>query len=203
MKTKRFIYTIIPLVLCAAFAACSAEDGADGATGLQGPQGEQGPPGADGRDGQDGIDGQDGTANVFSSGWFEIDTWDTDLSNFKFHRIPDLILTEFQRENNVILVYRRYQPVPTITTIDLLPFYELNATSGGIELAIQSKISGNGLFLQVQSFGRALADEEFLGPDTQFRYIIIEPDPTSDKNATPNFSKMSYEEVIAHLGLHP
>lgn len=193
MRTKRFVFTIIPLALCALLNACSAEDGADGATG---PQGEQGLPGADGQN------GQDGTANVFSSGWFEIDTWDTDLADFKFHRIPNLNLTEFQIENDLILVYRRYRPTPTLTQVAILPV-AVNSASGDLELSLTNRVQGNGLFIQIQAFGRNVAGNEYLPPETQFRYIIIEPDPTSDKNNTPNFFKMSYEEVIAYLGLHP
>lgn len=211
MKTKNFIFWTITMVMFSVLIACSAEDGdtgpqgPQGEQGLQGPQGEQGdigPAGTDGVDGVDGADGIDANSTVISSGWFEINTWDTDLTDFKFHRIPDLILTEFQRENTVVLVYRRYQPVPTITTIDLLPLYMLG-TSGNIELVAQNKISGNGLFIQIQSFGRSVVNDEYLGPETQFRYMIIEPASTSDKKYSRDFSKMSYEEVVDYLGLKP
>ena len=214
MKTKHFIFIIIPLALCTVLFGCSAEDGETGPQGPQGeqgvagPPGEQGPAGADGADGTDGTDGADGTdgidanSTVISSGWFEIDTWDTDLTDFKFHRIPDLILTEFQIENDVFLVYRRYQPSPSFVAIELLPFYLLDV-NGDIELAIQNRISGNGLFIQIQSYGRAVANEEYLGPETQFRYMIIEPASTSDKKNSRDFSKMSYQEVVDYLGLKP
>ncbi|MEM9650013.1 MAG: hypothetical protein AAF969_16160 [Bacteroidota bacterium] len=203
MKTCSYFIKISLLLIVVFLMACSAEDGAVGPQGPQGPQGEQGIQGPVGNDGTDGIDGIDANSTVISSGWFEINTWDTDLSNFKFQRIPDLILTEFQKENSVILVYRRYQLVPTFNTIDLLPFYELDVANGSIGLAIQSKVSGNGLFLQVQSFGRALVDEEFLGPETQFRYMVIEPASTADKSNIPDYSKMTYEEVIELLGINP
>ncbi len=208
MKTKHFIFMVIPLALCALLAGCSAEDGDTGLQGPQGlqgeqgevgPQGEQGPAGADGADGADGIDAN---STVISSGWFEIGTWDTDLSNFKFHRIPDLILTQFEMENHLFLVYRRYQPSPAITTIDLLPLYELD-TNGDIELAVQNKISGNGLFLQIESFGRSVTNNEYLGPETQFRYMIVEPATTSDKRNSIDFSKMSYQEVVEYFGINP
>ena len=203
MKTSHFLFKLIPCVVCLVLLSCSGEDGEQGIQGPQGEQGIQGPQGEQGEPGVDGADGQDTNSTVISSGWFEINTWDTDLSNFKFHRIPDLILTEFQRENSVILVYRRYQLVPTFTTIDLLPFYELDATNGSIGLAIQSKVSGNGLFLQIQAFGRAVTNEEFLGPETQFRYMIIDPASTDDKRYNVDFTKMSYQEVVDHLGLKP
>ncbi len=199
MKTRNGISRMMSLFLWVLLMACSAEDGAVGPAGPQGPQGEQGIPGTDGQDGQDGADGQDGTANVFSSGWFEIDPWDTDIPDFKFHRIPGLILSEFQIENNLILIYRRYQPIPTFTSVTLLPLAEYNS-SGTLELLLTSRVQGNGLFIQIESYGRNVTNDEYLGPETQFRYIIIEPDPTSDKRPI-NFSKMQYDEVIKYLGL--
>ncbi len=214
MKWQFFSMKLATALLVVLTLACSAEDGEDGAIGPQGPQGEQGsagsqgeqgeqgPPGADGQDGQDGADGQDGTdgnANVISSGWFEIDTWNTDLPDFKFHRIPDLILTEFQRENDLILVYRRYQPTPAFTQIALLPVTVYDA-SGAPELSLTSPIQGNGLFIQIQAFDRNVTSEEYLPPETQFRYIIIPADDTTSKHAK-DFSKMNYEEVMDHFGI--
>ncbi|MDC6367244.1 MULTISPECIES: collagen-like protein [Flavobacteriaceae] len=202
--------TLKLMLMCAMslLLACSAEDGQDGAIGPQGEQGEQGPTGPQGEqgpagaDGQDGVDGIDANSTVISSGWFEINTWDTDLSNFKFHRIPDLILTDFEIENHVFLVYRRYQPSPALTTIELLPLYLLSNT-GSMELTIQNRISGNGLFIQVQSYGRNVEAEEYLGPETQFRYMIVGPASTSDKNSGIDLTKMSYKEVVEYLGINP
>ncbi|MEM7381622.1 MAG: collagen-like protein [Bacteroidota bacterium] len=205
MKNYTQFRMICLLALVAFIFGCSAEDGSDGTTGPQGEQGiqgEQGPPGEQGPAGTDGADGIDANSTVISSGWFEIDTWDTDISNFKFHRIPDLILTDFQIENNVFLVYRRYQQSPSFFTVDLLPLYQLDV-NGDIELSIQQLLSGNGMFLQIESFGRAVASEEYLGPDTQFRYMIIEPASTSDKKKNVDFSKMSYQEVVEYLGINP
>lgn len=206
MKKYTLFRTICLLALATLIFGCSAEDGEDGAIGPQGEQGiqgEQGPPGEQGPVGADGADGIDANSTVISSGWFEIDTWETDLSNFKFHRIPDLILTDFQIENNVFLVYRRYQQSPSFFTVDLLPFYQLDVANGDIELAIQQLLSGNGMFLQIQAFGRAVASEEYLGPDTQFRYMIIEPGSTSDKKKSVDYSKMTYNEVVEYLGINP
>ncbi|WP_435622578.1 hypothetical protein [Flagellimonas sp.] len=205
MKAKAILLIVIPLVLCSSLVGCSAEDGETGPQGPQGEQGlqgEQGPQGQPGVDGTDGADGQDANSTVISSGWFEIDTWDTDLADFKFHRIPDLILSELERENNVFLIYRRYQPNPSITRIDLLPLYVLDI-NGSIELAIRNRISGNGLFLQIESYGRSVASDEYLGPETLFRYIIIAPPSTDDKRNPMNYAKMSYEEVIEYLGIDP
>ena len=202
MKTSSMGLKMIGIVLFGLLVACSAEDGAVGPQGPQGEQGLQGPQGEQGPAGADGADGIDANSTVISSGWFEINTWDTDLSDFKFHRIPDLILTEFEIENSVFLVYRRYQSTPTFTAINLLPLYVLDV-NGDIELAVQNRISGNGLFLQIQAYGRSVASEEYLGPETQFRYMIVEPASTSDKNGRIDFTKMSYEEVVEHLGIDP
>lgn len=211
MKTRNSFSKIMSFLFLTLLVACSAEDGEVGPQGPQGPQGEQGPVGSQGEQGlqgeqgptgADGADGIDANSTVISSGWFEINTWDTDLPDLKFHRIPDLILTEFEIENRVFLVYRRYHPSPAITTIELLPLYELSA-SGDIELAIQNRISGNGLFLQIQSFGRSVTNEEYLGPETQFRYMIVEPASTSDKKNSVDFSKMSYQEVVEYFGINP
>ncbi|WP_208103867.1 collagen-like protein [Flagellimonas ochracea] len=202
MKTQSHILIMVAVMFLTLLVSCSAEDGAVGPAGPEGPQGEQGTTGPQGEQGPAGTDGQDANSTVISSGWFEINTWDTDLSNFKFQRIPDLILSEFQIENDVILVYRRYQTSPTFTSIDLLPLFQLDI-NGAAELAIQNRISGNGIFIQIEAFGRAVANEEYLGPETQFRYMIIEPASTSDKKTVKDFSKMSYQEVVDYLGLKP
>lgn len=210
----------IKAVGCALFlllAACSAEDGVDGAIGPEGPQGEQGvqgaqgpqgeqgetgPQGEQGEQGPPGEDGTDANSTVISSGWFEINPWDNDLPDFKFHRIPDLTLSETQIENDLILVYRRYQPTPVLTQIAVLPIVEYNF-SGEPELSLTNRVQGNGLYIQVQAFGRNVANDEYLGPETQFRYIIIEPASTADKTGSVDFSKMRYEEVVDYLGLKP
>ncbi|WP_420601747.1 hypothetical protein [Flagellimonas sp.] len=200
MKTVRFSFWVIPfIIMFTILSSCSAEDGAVGPAGPQGPQGEQGVPGTDG---QDGVDGQDANSSVISSGWFQIDTWTTNLPDFKFVRIPDLILTESQIENNVFLMYRRHQPFPTSTIIELLPLVQHDG-SGAIELLYKSPIQGNGLFIQIESFGRNVSDNEYLGPETQFRYMIIEPPSTADKRNIVDFSKMSYQEIVEHLGINP
>lgn len=205
MKWQIFSTKWVGSLLVMLAIACSAEDGEDGVIGPQGPQGEQGaagPQGAQGEQGPpgaDGQDGQDGTTNVVSSGWFEIDTWDNDLPDFKFHRIPDLTLSETQIENDLILVYRRYNPAPTLTQVALLPITEYDFT-GETVLSLTNRVQGTGLVVQVQAFGRNVASDEYLGPETQFRYFIIPVDATTSKYA-PDFSKMSFEEVLDYFGL--
>ena len=183
--------------------SCSAEDCEDGAIGPQGPQGEQGPVGADGQDGQNGTDGQDGAdgiPNIISSGWFGIDTWDTDTPRSKVHKIPNLEFTDSQLESDLILVYRRYRPNAEILYINTLPIIEHLATSGSLIRKTQSDIFLNELYIQIFGFGFDIRNNEYLPPETQFRYIIIPAEVTTSKNA-PDFSKMNYQEVMDHFGL--
>lgn len=207
MRTMSSNLKVVAVIFLGILVACSAEDGQDGAIGPQGPQGEQGPQGPQGdqgppgSDGQDGTDGVDGNANLISSGWLEIDTWTTDLPDFKFIRLPDLTLTEFQIENDLILVYRRYQPSPSLLQVELLPVTRYD-TGGRVELSITSRIQGNGLHLQIEAIGRDVTADEYLPPETQFRYIIIPADGSSSKNRV-NYFKMSYQEVVAYLNLKP
>lgn len=210
MKAKILLAWLVAFSLGTLMVSCSAEDGDIGPPGPQGeqgppgPQGEQGPPGSDGQDGvngQDGADGQDGNANVISSGWLEIDMWTTNLPDFKFVRIPDLTLSPSEIDNALILVYRRYQPSPALTQVELLPVILYDA-SGAVDLAVKSRIQGNGLNLEVEAFGRDVAAEEYLPPETQFRYIIIPGTESSAKNPV-DFRNMSYEEVVNYLKLNP
>lgn len=194
MKLKIYISRISPFLLLLLFLSCSAEDGQDGL------QGEQGPPGIDG---QDGADGMDGNANVISSDWFGIETWDpTDLPRLKLYRIPDLELTDAQMDNDVFLVYRRYQPSPESTFIDMLPFTSYNTSDGTMRFEYNNYIVPNNMFIEIRSVGVDIPDVRFQPPQTQFRYILIPANNITSKR-NMDFTKMSYQEVVDYLGINP
>lgn len=175
--------------------SCSAEDGEPGP---QGPQGEQGEVGAQG---EQGPQGPEGNSNVVSSEWFGIETWERDTPLIKLQTI--LELTDSQLESGVILIYRRQQTSSTGgVTIRMLPIIFTNSRLG-YSVETWWFTTDNSLKIVIEAEGRDVAPDTYLPPETQFRYIIIEPPSTSDKDTMVNFSKMSYEEVIGYLGLNP
>ncbi len=173
----------------------AGEDGE--ALGLPGPQGEQGPTGPQG---EQGPAGEDGSNNVIYSDWTSIDTWDNDSPMYKWTRFPDRILTQEQLNEAAILVYRKYQPSPANTLRDLMPI-DFHNGSGGLDISYRSPIQGNGIMLSITSYGRNITTEEYKGPNTEFRYIIIPGGLPAAEGKRQNFSKMSYEEVMDHFGL--
>ena len=178
------LFRIIGLITCLTlFLSCSAEDGE---IGPQGPQGEQG---------EQGLQGEPGNSNVIASDWFGIETWETDLTFLKRQTILELTNTQLQR--GVILIYRKSQQVSGGTSlIELLP--------RGTSIITSINIPDNLLQIVVRSDGTEILPIDYLPPSIQFRYVIFEPPSTSGKGSSlPNFSKMSYKEVVEYLGLEP
>lgn len=153
----------------------SGPEGPQGSQGLQGEQGQQGEQGPPGDDGQDGEDGEDGNANVIWSEWTSIDSWDLkDDPRQKGVRFPDTILPQEVIHSGVLIVYRKYNPNPSITRIEPLPLQLLNA-AGEIVVHYKFNITGNGIFLNIYSFGRDITNDEYKGPVVEFRYVLIPP----------------------------
>ncbi len=164
--------------------SCNAEDGEPGP---QGPQGEQG------IRGEQGPQGPEGNSNVIASEWFGIETWEDNRRTIKRQTI--LELTNAQLERAVIIIYRKNDYAPGFSNVDMLPT--------GRVIRTWINIPENQLQIVVESDGIDIPSDEYLPPEIEFRYIIIEPPSTTGKDTMVNFSKMSYQEVVDYLGLNP
>lgn len=179
------LFRIIGLISCLTlFLSCSAEDGE---IGPQGPQGEQG---------EQGLQGEPGNSNVIASEWFGIETWEDDRPFVKLQTV--LELTNAQLERAVILVYQKNEQTPGFGFINMLP-------TASARTRTRINILENQLQIVVETLtsGVAIPSNEYLPPEIQFRYVILEPPSTADKGTRVNFSKMSYQEVIEYLGIDP
>jgi len=213
LKFKYFLIAGITLVAL----SCNGEDGLDGLDGIDGSpgiQGEQGPPGQDGTDGQDGEngqdgadgqdgeDGEDGNANVIASAWFGPDNetqgfdgnynfseFDTSLENID----PSLM------ETATLLVYAKFDHYsPGLWPSEhaaLLPI-TINFRTSSVHYTYYFTSSN----LKIRYKIEPLIEFIFFPSTSQFRYVVI-PASTTSKDTSPNFSKMSYKEVMDYLGL--
>jgi len=171
------------------FLACSPDDGEDGAMGPQGIQGEQGPAGAQGDQGEQ---GETGTANVIYSDWipsgFESPIAATSAS-FSILNVEEL--TDEIKATGYIAVYGKYTSIYTI--IDPLPKsifglrmqhydFQINDLNQNIAIWITS-IDGSDIEIPIYD---------------DYRYIIIPGGtPSTSGKAVVDYSKMSYEELVA------
>ncbi|MFD2586016.1 collagen-like protein [Croceitalea marina] len=176
----------IPCIVCLLFA-CS-KDGDQGPIGPEGPQGEQGVPGPSGADGQD---GEDGTANVFYSEW--IDESFSSIGTFSFQDLGEIPIEELDALTDLVLVYGRVNTDGN-ASIFLLPFYQVTDD----EYYWSFLDNGNELFIYADAPNN-FSDGQFDYFD-QYRYVVImDGQPISEasksSNSTPDYTKMSYEEI--------
>ena len=169
--------------------SCSSEDGEDGAMGAQGEQGIaglDGTDGTDGVDGTDGTDGADGNANVTSF------TFDISSVAGSFHdqAIPEL--TQSVIDNDVILGYvkreTRWYPLPSVA--DNLPFsIAVYISPAFYSLDFVDRVDGS-------------AYTSTAGYLDTLKVVIIEAnESTTSKAGHPDFTKMTYQEVMDYLKL--
>lgn len=170
--------------------------GEKGDTGTAGPQGPEGQQGAPGTPGEEGPQGDPGTANVIYSDWMA-PVWghySIDGPTQKMMRIPDLILSNEILNNGAILVYRKHIPTPTNTLTYLLPQMLLRV-DGTIAAKYDTYTQGNGIIINLQSFGGDLAETYYDSRNT-FRYIVIPggmPGPGERRAAPVDYT--DYEAV--------
>lgn len=172
-RTKLFLMVLSTIMIL----SCSVEDGEDGALG---PQGEQGLAGAD---------GQDGNANIIASEWFPQEFPDVSTPNTFFTRFDTNFTSEIISKS-AILVYGR-----TLNNIWPIPFNSVffnESYSYSITSFPPSKID---IFASSVDGTPILFDRI-----TDFRYVIIPPN-TASKSNSPDFTQMSYEEVMDYFGL--
>lgn len=196
MQTKsKFIYVLFILMIGSLITSCSGEDGETGPAGPQGPQGEQGPAGVDGADGADGAQGDPGTANVIFSEWVNTELGDNIVSSSQSFIIdaPD-IDPDMLNFGNILVYGRRIDaelgnlvyPLPIVFGAARQQSYYFRAQDGEIQITVvaneEGESAGDGTFLE------------------QYRYLLIPGGvPTSGKSSSPDFSKMTYQEVAKYF----
>lgn len=184
---------VLSLVL---ITSCSSEDGADGAVGPQGPQGEQGVAGPQGEQGEQ---GDPGTANVIYSDWIASEFGSFAAAEESEQLLVSLGQGEFNNANDLLLVYGRHEINAVLNDIYQLPFdlisqdekyrYRLSEGTSFVALYVEAlnTVGGTNLFTYFNDY----------------RYVIIPGGvSTSGKSASAmDFTKMSYEELIAYFNI--
>ena len=188
MKTMKFMSKFFMSFLTVMlFIGCSPEDGKDG---------ENGTDGIDGIDGTDGEQGETGTANVIYSDWIDspFDSTILDSSGNESISVPSL--SQEIIDQGVVLVYGRdninnVYAIPFIGIQGVSYYYRYNFENINIRLAtLDGSNIGSPLF-------------------SSYRYVLVPGGVEASngiggigsKTSTIDYTKMSYEEVIAHFNI--
>jgi len=143
-------------------------------------------------DGADGQDGEDGNANVIASEWFSFENSDWGGNDDQQNVTKDAPeITQNVLDSSAILVYRQVlapsdgpTPLPVYNGI----FYTSFTLDVG-EIDFKTiRTDGNTVIISNSS-------------NVQYRYVIIPPAASTSGKANYDFEKMTYEEVMNHLGL--
>lgn len=184
MKTFKTIFFIL-LIAVSAFS-CSSDDGTDGVDGVDGAQGPAGPA---------------GSANVIFSGWITApsgtpETIDGTSGVSTSFAVPQL--TADIMSKGTILVYLSFGSGTNVFT---LPY---TSTAGGFANTITAIASLN--TIKIFRFKHAADGTTVALPGSlTYRYILIPGGAAAatSKTAKVDYSKMSYEEVLAHFNMQP
>jgi len=160
---------------------CSGEDGRDGIDGMDGAIGPQGEPGVD------------GNANVIASPWIPAQ-FSSSLAISSSFSYDDERLSSEISDTAVFLVYgRRFTISPSDIIVELPVtfsqksyYYEVFAHQGSI-------------FFRAQSIDQTTPYN--FTDFSEFRFVIIPASEIASKGTTPNFDKMTYEEVVDYFNL--
>ncbi|QLG43796.1 collagen-like protein [Costertonia aggregata] len=204
MKFKNRFFTV--LFVGTLFIACSPEDGEDGAIGPQGIQGEQGPTGPEGPQGEQ---GEPGTANVIYSGWIDSEFDNNIIATSASFSIDAPLMTEDIINTGVILVFGRSNPASITNDTDVygLPivfgaarqqsYYFRAEEAGQLYITVAANEEG-------ESVG-----SPFFG---EYRYVLIPGEESTEgnngsgdianKSPKKDYTKMSYEEIVAHFDIN-
>ena len=176
MKNSILKIKLLLMVLGAVLMlSCSTENGEDGAIGPQGIAGV------------DGINGEDGNANVIISEWFN-EEFSDDLRRLDTFSIENDIFNEDTGSNAVLLVYGR-RGLDGVFSLPVVfdeqsYFYFIDTADKSLTIVGQSTSE------------RLFTYKRF----REYRYAII-PGNTADKTNSPDFSKMTYEQVMDYFKL--
>lgn len=206
MKTTLKLVSCLLTTVTLTLTSCT-KDGADGPIGPIGPQGEQGiqgeqgPQGEQGEQGSQGPAGEDGNAEVYYSNWIPADfTGSSDTVKFMNIKFPDTMPSAFRIKNtHLILVYFSGFGDGNVYLLPVLNFRGAQFTAG----FGSGSASVDDILIRAQALSGVL-NEFQIDPDrgAKFRYLIVPPNILlSGKTNRPDFSKMSYEETMAHFGL--
>ncbi|MEP2056990.1 MAG: hypothetical protein ABJJ05_04250 [Maribacter litoralis] len=186
----------------------AGEDGE--ALGVPGPQGEQGetgatgPAGEDGTDGTNGTDGEDGNANVIASDWFGPDAQYFETNGYTKYAEFEKIVTEVDTEffnKGTLLVYAKFDNyVEEVWPSDHISLLPLQISGGTTEHIYTAYAAIGAIKIRYRREGEFVPETYTISVSSQFRYVLI-PQATTGKKQQIDFSKMTYEEVMDHLGL--
>ncbi len=205
MKTTRNVFTLGLLIFSLLCTSCSKDGdtgpiGPAGISGIDGTDGTDGNDGADGTAGEDGTDGVDGNADVrlleFGTKTF-IGSTSYLMEGISVSDInTNLFIAFYGREftevapNGGILEKTQWIPVPGKGENGL---FETNAVIEGSSTAFNSDfiVSLYNLDGTPHTTARSFR---------KFKILIVPPSSLSGKSSNSDFSKMSYETLVALLG---
>ncbi|WP_025666208.1 collagen-like protein [Aquimarina megaterium] len=190
---------MIVMVSLLIFSCSDGEDGAIGPAGqdgVNGVDGANGTDGNDGADGQDGEDGQPGTANVIYSDWIAEDFETNVAAETNEQLLTTFNLSEFNLNEDVILVYGRHEVNILVSEIKQLP-YILASQNEYYGFEVASFVGGSSLRIEVTTLDGSTNIFTFFD---DFRYVIIPggvaASTSSATKSAIDYTKMSYEEII-------
>ncbi|SEB47833.1 Collagen triple helix repeat-containing protein [Maribacter dokdonensis] len=212
--TINFIKCAI-LVFAITVTSCykDGDIGPTGPQGEQGIQGEQGPAGedgtngtngTDGTNGEDGEDGEDGNANVIASDWFGPDAQYFESNGYtkyaEFEKIVTEVDTDFYNKGT-LLVYAKFDNyVEEVWPSDHISLLPLQISGGTTEHIYTTYTAIGAIKIRYRREGEFVPETYTISASALFRYVLI-PQATTGKKQKVDFSKMTYEEVMDHLGL--
>ena len=198
MKTTKLIKSILVVAFVAFLGSCSSEDGADGLNGVDGTDGVDGVDGMDGADGTDGEDGDAGTANVIYSDWIDSEFASISAAEESEQLLVSLGPGDFNADQDVILVYGRRADNAILFTVSQLPF-ELFSQSEVYRYRVSEGATFNALYVDNSSSDGGNKVFDYFA---DYRYVIIPGGVSANgKSSSIDYTKMSYEEVIAHFNI--
>ncbi len=193
---------ILTLVLLLSLGACSkdGDTGPEGPQGIAGPQGIQGPAGPQGETGQD---GEDGNANIIASDWFGPEGQVAVVNGYTAYAEFEVAIQELDEalyNSGTLLVYGRFPSFVTeVWPTNHAALLPITINGGTTTNRFTNFFSVGSLKLR---YTRNDGEPDVLfNPSDRFRYVLIPSQTLSGKGNKPDFSKMTYEEVIDYLGI--
>ncbi|PIB38420.1 collagen-like protein [Maribacter sp. 4G9] len=194
MKQMNFFKTIVITVCIAALLFSCSKDGDQGPVGPAGPQGEQG---VAGPEGPQGAEGEPGPVEYFSSSWipteFEEDYPAATNAGF-FIDAPEI--TAKIMESGLVLVFGRRTDAFENQIVESLPALINNYYS----FRFQQRVGELNILVSSVIETDPIAENARIIDD--YRYVII-PNPgssaTGKNSESVDFTKMSYDELMAYL----
>lgn len=196
MKISKRFFNL--LFVTSLFIACSKDDGQDGATGPAGPQGEQGVAGTNGEDGAAGEQGSTGTANVIYSDWIQASYLNPNASPDNVMGLATLSENEFNIATDMVLVYGGNNIASDTYEIFQLAYIHNQNIVFDFGMFGSSTSSNTNLQIRVNTLDGTNNNFSYID---FYRYIIIPGGISTSGKSSIDYSKMTYNEVMAHLNI--